>query len=407
MTSDAAVAPRRIAVVSDYSMTTLGGAETAYYEQVRTLGGCLDDVVAMSCPCPRLTELGRHPGVTSIDVPVWFRVPFLGLPVTRNTPELTEFFVDTFRARRIQVVHIHSEFGMAAAAVMAARQLGLPVVHTIHTFFWQTTWPVQRPLAWGTPRYHEFVTGFEDTRERLADKPGNSALRNMTLTVAREVDHIVSPSAHQAARLREVGLGPITIIPNTLAAPRDAAPLERVGPPLRVVWVGRFVAEKRVLPFIRAVRHAMDALPDGALEVDLLGDGPQFAQAEVLTQGYPRISLHGRVPHSEVEERLARAHVSVLTSVGWDNQPMVVVESIAALRGVIVCDPALREGLDGPGIPAFGTDENVLTNVLVSLARDPEPVIAASQACLVAREEFSVDTYVDRTMRVYESVLAR
>lgn len=396
---------QRIAVVSDYSLATLGGAETAYFEQVRTLGQHFE-VTAMSCPAARLTELGTHPGVTAIDVPVWFRVPIVGLPVTRNTPELTEFFVNTFRQRRIQLVHIHSEFGIAAAALMAAQRLGLPVVHTIHTFFWQTAWPIQRILGWGTPKYHAYVTRLPNADLTLDDRPGNSAMRNMTVTLARQVDQIISPSAHQARRLHEVGLGPVTVIPNTLAAPPDAKPVKRVGRPLRVLWVGRFIAEKRVLPFIRAVRTAMDALPSGSLEVDLLGSGPQWAAAQRLVAGYPSINLHGRLPHSEVQQRLRKAHVSVLTSVGWDNQPMVVVESINALRGVIVCDPALQEGLIGPGIPAFGRDEDVLADVLVSLARDPEPVVAASAACLKAREEFSVDTYLTRTMAVYEAALA-
>lgn len=395
----------RIAVVSDYSLATLGGAETAYFEQVRTLGQHLE-VTALSCPAPRLTELGTHPGVTAIDVPTWFVVPLFGLPVTRNTPALTEFFVDVFRERRTQLVHIHSEFGMAAAAVMAARRLGLPVVHTIHTFFWQTAFPIQRSLAWWTPRYHSFVTRFDETGLTLDEKPGNSALRNMTVTLARQVDQIVSPSAHQARRLREVGLGPVTVIPNTLAASPDASPLTHVGRPLRVLWVGRFIAEKRVLPFIRAVRTALDALPAGSLEVDLLGTGPQFAAAQRLARGYPEINLHGRRPHSEVQERLQRAHVSVLTSVGWDNQPMVVVESINALRGVVVCDPELQEGLVGPGIPAFGRDEEELSRVLVGLVRDPGAVVAASRACLTAREEFSVDTYLARTLRVYDAALA-
>jgi len=397
---------QRIAVVSDYSLATLGGAETAYYEQVRTLGQHVD-VSAVSCPAPRLTELGAHPGVTAIGVPVWFRVPLYGLPVTRNTADLQRLFERTFVERGVQLVHIHSEFGIAAAALQAARAVGIPVVHTVHTFFWQTAWPIQRALAWGTPIYHGFVTRLTDTRERLADRPGDSALRNMTLTLARQVDHVVSPSAHQAARLREAGIETVTVIPNTLAAPQDAQPVKAVEGPLRVVWVGRFIAEKRVLPFLRSVRKALDAVPAGSLQVDLLGTGEQFKQAQALVKGYPGITLHGRVPHAEVLDRIARAHVSVLTSVGWDNQPMVVVESINALRGVIVSDPALREGLVGPGIPAFGTDEDVLAAVLVDLVRAPAPVIAASRACLEARTEFSVETYLSRTLQVYSDVLTR
>ena len=396
---------RSIAVISDYSMTTLGGAETAYFEQVRTLGQHLE-VTAMSSGCPRLTELGNQPGVTAIEVPIWFRVPLLGLPVTRHTAELRDFFRRTFIERGIQLMHIHSEFGIAAAAVAAAQELGIPVVHTIHTFFWQTQWPIQRPLGWGTPLYHKFVTGLEPSREVLADEPGNSALRNMTLTVARQVDSIISPSSHQAARLAEAGLGPITVIPNTMAAPIDAAVLERIGRPLRLLWIGRFVPEKRILPFIRAACTALDALPPNALEIDIVGEGEQFSKAQRLAAGHPQINLHGRVQHSRVQDMLAQSHLSVLTSVGWDNQPMVIVESINGLRGVIVCDPALTEGLDGPGIPAFGTDEETLARVMIDLATNTDKVVEASKACLSAREEFSVETYVARTLGVYADALA-
>ncbi|MEA5054120.1 MAG: glycosyltransferase family 4 protein [Propionicimonas sp.] len=395
---------RRIAVVMDYSMTTIGGAETAFYEQVSTLGRHYE-VTAMACPAPRLDELGTHQGVTAVPVPIWFRLPLYGLPVTRNTPELTQFFVDTFTRRNVQLVHIHSELAMGAAAVLAAEHLGLPVVHTVHTFFWQTAWPIQRLLGWGAPLYHRFLTGLPNTRALLAPQPGNSAMRNWTLTVAQRVDHVVPPSAHQADRLREAGLERITVIPNTHAAPRDAAPVTQVDPPLRVVWTGRFIAEKRVLPFLRAVRSAMDALPAGALRVDLLGHGEHFRKAQRLAKGYPGIVLHGRVPPEEVLRVLADSQLAAITSVGWDTQPMVVVEAVNALRGGVVCDPNLREGLDGPGIPAYGTDEDLLAQTLVDLVRHPSRVVAASRACLTAREEFSMDTYLARTNQVYAEAL--
>lgn len=399
---------QRVAIVSDYSLTTPGGAETAYFEQVRTLGEQLE-VTAYSSACPRFSELDRFPGVSIEEVPILFRVPFLGLPVSRHDKRMHGFFVESFARRRIEVVHIHSEFAMGAAALSAARELGLPVVHTIHTFFWQTAWPIQRLLGWGTPIYHHLVTGLDATRERLAERPGDSALRNMTLTVARQVDAIVSPSAHQAHRLREAGLTNIAVIPNTMAAPIDAEPVTEVGHPLRVLWIGRFMSQKRVLPFLRSVRQAMDALPRGYLAVDLIGEGDQFAQAAKLVRGYPEISLHGHVPHSQVQRMVADSHVTALTSVGWDNQPMVVVESISALRGVIYCDPALTEGLVGPGIEAFGGEDSgeaALARVLVELAHDPSRVIAASQAAIAAREEFSIETYTRRTLALYDEVVS-
>lgn len=405
MTEGGAPVIRRVAVVSDYSMTTLGGAETAYFEQVRTLGTRFE-VTAMSPECPKLSLLGSYPGVTAVGVPVWFRLPNLGLPVARNTAALRRFFEREFRTRRIDVVHLHSEFAVAAAALAAARSLSIPVVETVHTFFWQTRWPIQHLLALGTPNYHRFVTGLKPSKAVLDASPGNSALRNMTLTLAREVDRVISPSSHQARRLVAAGLERVDVIPNTMPFPPAAEPLTEAGPPLRLVWIGRFVAEKRILPFVLACVAALKRLPQGALEVDILGDGEQHKAAVTLAEAFPQIRFQGRVPHDRVQQLISAAHISVLTSIGWDNQPMTVVEAITALRGVIYCDPELTEGLQGPGIAAFG-DERVLADVIVRLTQRPGEVIGASHAAVEARAEFGVDTFLSRTAGCYAAAAQR
>lgn len=396
---------RRIAVVIDYSLDTLGGAETAFFEQVAILGRHVE-TTAYSSAAHRLTHLARYPGVSVREVPIWFTTPVLGFPFSVHDARMRDFFVREFTQRKPQVVHIHSEFAMGVAAQTAAHELGIPVVHTIHTFFWQSKWPIQRLLALGVPLYHHLVTGLKPTRERLADAPGDSALRNMTLTVAQRSDAIVSPSQHQADRLAEAGLGPIFVIPNAMTCP-DAEPLSAVEPPLRVLWVGRMRAEKRVLPFIAAARRALERVPPGSLIVDVVGAGDQYHQAVELADGRPEIVMHGQRVPSAVHKMVAASHITALTSIGWDNQPMVVVESISALRGVIFCDPVLTEGLRGPGIAAFGDTEKELARVLVELVADPSPVVAASQAALTARQEFSEEAFADRSLNAYRDVMGR
>lgn len=98
---------------------------------------------------------------------------------------------------------------------------------------------------------------------------------------------------------------------------------------------------------------------------------------------------------------LSRSHVTALTSIHWDNQPMTVAESLMLLRGVIWCDPALTEGLTQAGIPAFGDDENVLAGLLSELARDPTPVLAASRAAVHARSIFSAEHFTQTVLDVY------
>jgi len=395
------VALRRVAFVCDYSLDYLGGAQTALLEQAKALRAAGLEVTVISPGRP--LRPGRREATPDHEVRLSARVtlPVVRLPVVRNTARLRRRLRTLLTDRAVQVVHLHSEFGIAAAAIQVARELGIPVVHTVHTFFWQTGAPVQSVLRVAVPRLHRWVTGLPTADEVLAERPGDSALRNMTLAVARAADRVISPSAHQGRRLRAAGLSEVDVISNTLAEIPDASVLESVTAPLRLIWVGRCVEEKRILPFVRSAVAATHRLGPGRLSVTVVGDGDQLGAAEALAAQTPGVRFLGRLPHASIQQLLAAAHASVLTSFGFDNQPMTVVESIMALRGVIYCDPALTDGLQGAGIPALGSDEQVLTDALVAVADQPGPVLAASQAAVAARSEFEPAAFSRRALRSY------
>lgn len=389
-------AVRRIAVVCDYDLDYLGGAQTAMLEQVEALNDAGAEVTLIA-PSPRRSA----PRTGQVAVRPLFTLPVLRLPVIRNTAALRRRLRAILVQRRIEVVHLHAEFGISAAATAVAEELQIPVAHTVHTFFWQTEAPVQRLLAVAVPRLHRWITGLTPTTRALADRPGDSALRNMTLTVAQRVDRVVSPSHHQAERLRAAGLPAVDVVPNTLRLVPEAAALRTTEGALRVLWVGRCVEEKRILPFVRAAIDAIDRVGPGHLTVQIIGEGEQLAAARDLARRHPGITFLGRLSHDAVQQQFAQAHVSALTSYGFDNQPMTVVESIMALRGVIYCDPALTEGLQGPGIPVSGDDEHAMADTLVELLHDPARVVAASAAAVDAREEFAPATFVRRIQETY------
>lgn len=394
----------RVAVVSDYSLDTLGGAENAYFEQVLALAD-VTDVLAVTPPSERLTELGKQTRVETYPVPVWCVVPGLGFPVAANTARLRAQLRAAFIDAKIDVVHVHSEFGVAAAAIAAAKELRIPVVHTVHTFFWQAPPTVQALLHHGGPRFYRAMTGFALSRETLSDSRGDSMLRNMTLSTSRLADSVVSPSAHQARILRRAGLRNVNVIPNTVRWNSTASAIATFKGPLRVLWMGRFSEEKRILPFLRSALAAMQQVGSSRLQIDVLGDGPQFRKAVRAVSGQKGIRLHGRISSEDIPSWLANCHVTALSSIGWDNQPMTVAESIMALRGVIWTDHNLTEGLTRAGIPAFGEDE-VLTHRLVELARDPAAVVTASQSAREVRPMFGAMNFIESISAVYHQVLS-
>lgn len=394
------MSPRRVTLVSDYSFDTLGGAETALFEQARALGSRAE-VTVVTTFSERLPELARESGATVVGVPARLTLPVLGLPLVRNTAPVRDRLRRVLRDRGTDVVHLHSEFGLAAAATSVAHELGVPVVQTVHTFFWQTTLPVQPLLAATVPWFHRTLTGLQPTSVRLDPRAGDSAMRNMTLTQARTVERVLSPSAHQAEALRRAGLPHVDVIPNTLGAPVvGARVLERVDGPLTVLWIGRLVPEKRPLPFLRAGLEAVRRLGPGRLRLVVVGDGEQLAEARALVAGCADVELLGRLPHARVLELLQHAHLCALTSLGWDNQPMTVVEAVSSLRGVLYCDPALTEGLTSAGILS-GPGEGPLADTLVRLVEHPGEAVAASAGAEQDRLEFAPSTFTDRALTSY------
>ena len=405
MKSDPPSAPLRITMVCDYALDYLGGAQTALLQEAAALVAAGATVVLLS---PSSNEVWRQvcpdQRIEHISVPTRWILPGLQLPVQHNTERLRRQLQAILAERSIDLVHLQSEFGLAAAAAMAAKRLDLPVVHTVHTFFWQAPRHGQWLVAALVRRFHRWATGLAGTSVRLADPRADSALRNMTLTLARQADLVISPSSHQAERLSSAGLDQVTVLANTVSSLPDAEPLTMISPPLKIIWVGRCVPEKRILTFVRAAARALERLQPGQISFTVVGDGSQLAEARELAAGRPEITFLGRQDHDRISALLADSHLLALTSRGFDNQPMTVVEAVMAMRGVVYCDPALTEGLIGPGISSPASDD-ALSDTFVDLVRHPEQVIKTSEAAAEERRQFSPEYHARTLLDLYRKLI--
>lgn len=366
-----------------------------------------------------------------VTVAAGMHIPVVDLPLVRNTARVRAHLTEVLRTRHIDIVHIHSEFGVTAAAIDSARTLGIPVVQTVHTFFWQaglTALP-DRVAAAVVRSFARWVRGFACSPRNLAPSRTDSALRGITLSTAERVQTVISPSAHQAEALREAGLSNVVVIEN--ASPANvthsavqrsadnaamAAPLTEITLPLRIAWIGRLTPEKRILEFLEAVGIAQRALPQGALRVDVIGDGPlagaaasaleQLPQVATMPPGDGVVRLLGRLSREEVRERIRASHLVALTSYGFDNQPVTVVEALTESRSVVYVDPNLREGLADGGILADSPDPAGMARTLVRLVQHPQEVIDASARARLAAEVFSPERHAKLLIDTYERASA-
>ncbi|MFD1716783.1 glycosyltransferase family 4 protein [Georgenia deserti] len=390
-----------VALVCDYSLAYLGGAQTALLQEAAALAAAGVRVTVVTPSSPHVWSRVRpHPAVRHLRVPPMAHVPGLDLPVVTEGRRLRRDLAGFLRRRGVDVVHLHSEFGLAAAAARAAEACGVPVVHTVHTFFWRGPDRGGHLLAPALRAAFRAATGLRPGRGPLAERPADSALRHMTLATARLADVVISPSAHQARHLRAAGLPAVSVLANVVTGAAAAEPLTHVSGPLRVLWVGRCVPEKRILPFVRAVLDAVARAGQGRLAVTVVGEGAQLAQAQDMAAGCDALTFLGRRPHAEVAHLLAQSHLLALSSSGFDNQPMTIAEAVTARRGVLYCDPALSEGLSGSGILS-GPEPAELAATLTDLVRHPERVIEASRGAQAAGEVFTAERHVAGLQEIY------
>ncbi|PPI56250.1 glycosyltransferase [Rathayibacter toxicus] len=373
-----------ILIVCDYALSYMGGAQTALRQQARAFheNGHVVWVAAPRASADReLSAYGVHP----LDPPATLWIPGTNFPLVRNTPLLRRRLREAMVTSEIDLVITHSEFGLAAGALMAARSLGLPTLHTVHTFFWRSPRNTAFLAPWARAAYR-LATGLTVGRKQLVPQPLGNTLRNMTLAACEAADVVVSPSEHQAIMLREAGLPDVRTVSNASCRGAITPTPPPENGPLRLVWAARFAPEKRLDVMLDAARLVEKQLGPQAVHIDIAG-------GTLPTESVPEsVTVHGRVSAQEIDNLLRDAHAAVITSHGFDNQPMIALEAFRNNRPVIVSDRALDTEF---GIAAILTDDTTalgLAATIVRLATDrtllrSPTAAAASQAQLATAEE--------------------
>ncbi|MCT1476686.1 glycosyltransferase family 4 protein [Microbacterium sp. p3-SID336] len=406
----------RIALVCDYALDRIGDAQAVVLREAELLRAAGDEVVMIGAEHAGSGPRPDLPGEQPLLIAATWRIPGVDMPAVRNSRALRARLRALFVARDIEVVHVHSEFGLTAAAVQVAQGLSIPVVHTVHTFFWQG--PDLRgldPLAGAAVRgLARLLRGRAPRAEPpTATRAVAAAVHGVTLDAAMEADAVISPSAHQAEALRIAGLAAVEVVPNPMPPMvMPGVPLQAIDGPLRILWVGRLTPESRVLEFLRAVVRAGEDLPPGSLSVTIVGDGPLLTEAREVaktasTGTGSAIRFLGRVEPEGVQTLLRDSHLLAVTSFGIDPQPIVVTEAFRAARSVLYVDPRLREGLAEAGILCGSPDVKGMAAMLRELAHHPGIVVERSARTVRAAHPFHPEQHLQGMRDAWDAAARR
>jgi D-inositol-3-phosphate glycosyltransferase len=257
-------------------------------------------------------------------------------------------------ARGADLVHAH---WLLTAAV--ARFGGRPFVVTLHG-------------SGSAGRYSDV--------ELARDRP------RLVRALLRPAAAVICVSETVAAAVRSAGVE-VVVIPNGVRIPDEVgSPAE----PAEVLYVGRLSPEKNVDTLVEAVGH---------LNLVVAGDGP-------LRDRVP--NALGAVSHAEVERLLEGASV-VVAPCEREGFGLAAAEAMAHGRPVVAAAGGallelVTEGETGLLVPP--RDAAALRQAVERLLSDPE--LRARLGCSArarARERFSWDAVIERTLEIYTRAL--
>lgn len=224
---------------------------------------------------------------------------------------------------------------------------------------------------------------------------------------ARWCRTIIALSESEKGAGLALGVGQPTqyrVVVNGVALERFRLPAQPIEG--RILGLGRLAAQKRPDLAVRVLARVRELHPDA--ELHLAGEGPARAEVERLVSALEldtAVRLLG--PQDDVPGLLAETFCLLLTS-DYESSPYTVIEAMAAGVPVVATrvggvPELVRHG--ETGLLADRGDVNGLAEALGELLADPDRARRMGAAGReVARELFSLDRMVARTLAIYDEV---
>lgn len=242
-------------------------------------------------------------------------------------------FARLLEREKPDLVHVHNTFFMISPSIFSiCRQLGVPVVHTLHnyrlycpasTFFRDghvCEECVERTLLRGIAH-----ACYRDSRPATATVAVMLALHRYRQTWTQEVNCYIALSEFARNRFLKAGLPPekLFVKPN-FVYPDPSARLTTEGD--YVLFVGRLSKER-----ISTLLAAWHSLSKTRIPLVIVGGSPNLEdiKKETFRHGLTHVSFKGHLPRNETLTVMRGARFLVVSSEWYENFPMVIVEGFA------------------------------------------------------------------------------
>jgi len=414
---------RRVLIVSNlFPPHVVGGAEIVAHRQALRLRERGHEVSVFAGWVAPDDQAGRLDRETVDGLRVW-RTPVVSFDPDDNffVPSVAARLRAVIEAERPDVVHLHNLSGLGFSLVPLVSQLGARAVVTLHDhsgYCHRAT--ALRPddrLCDDAEACAPACRGAIRPRALGIDVPMRLR-RDYVARALSRADRLISPSRALAASMRASGAietSRLDMVSNGI----DLAPFRALTPrpagaaagPVRFITIAYLGEHKGILDLLAAAELlAADPALAGRWTLAIAGDGLLRARVEeAVASGRlgGAVTYLGRLPHPRILAELARTDVLVLPSRWPENEPVVLLEAIAAgvatLATAVGGIPDLVEaGRTGELVPPSAP--GALAAAMAAYIRDPARARAQGEANLARRDRFTEDAAITAIEAIHDQV---
>jgi 1,2-diacylglycerol 3-alpha-glucosyltransferase len=330
----------RVAFFVDQNPLSLGGVQTSVLLQRKYLERAGVEVVIFA---PKANTAVSDPGV--VVLPSYYLTPDREYSTIGILGKAAKKCRPYFEEKPFDLIHIQGDFAAATLGQYFAREYDVPVVYTAHTNL-----EVMGNKVIGRSFKTVVINFFAQQHSSFLGLHRAPLLKDAWEFMAyihEGVKYVVTPSSHFSQELvsRSVSESPTTILNGVdddvidgydTTTPPDA-------PPVRFIWSGRMLPEKRILQALTAFSRVR-----ADVHLEVFGSGPlkPVAKRQVQALGISqRVTFWGKVTHEQMVRSFSGAHALLQTSIGFETQGLTVFEALAVGTPSVVSDRKIASEL--------------------------------------------------------------
>ena len=440
----------RIAIFTDVFLGIPGGIPSSIRAQKTALES-LGHQVTIFCPGTQqdfenpLSQFGANHDPNIILVPT---AKFLvnGAPFSKWTKEVVRFIEQKYPnlTKSFDLFHIHYEATTSMAGLILAKKYHIKTIQTMHgredmAIAINIPHPFKTLAATGINLIHRTTLKSilkkspkpDYQNPELKKSPSlnyqNAEIKNLAPTIARRemwqmmtrqanlADQVITPSAHFAKKLQLFGVTrPIFVISNGINDQEIANFTPQIRTyqdhePLRILWFSRLSKEKRILPFLEALKLAQELEPNFRFIFTIIGDGNQMSKVQKFCKKHfdeASIKILGTIPHQEILQKYTKdQHLSIINSYQFDTQGLTILEAAACNLPVIYADPDMSEIVPNHGgLCAKSPNPCAMTELLLKIYHQPELIQKLSQNLAASEKTYLQSQQIEKLLKLYRQL---